>query len=59
MSFLLYLECSVPQMWPGTIFELRHVRLFPNQAALGSQLHDSPRDFNKHSKAQSLRKDIH
>lgn len=40
MSFLLHLEHSVPQMWPGKIFELRHLRLFPKQAALGSQLHE-------------------
>lgn len=36
----MFLEHSVPQMCPGTNFELHHLGLFPNQVGLVSWLHE-------------------
>jgi len=36
----MFLEHSVPQMWPGTNYELHRLGLFPNQVGLGFKLHE-------------------
>lgn len=40
ISFLMFLEHSVAQMWLGANYELHHLGLFADQVGLGSKLHE-------------------